>query len=165
VPTLPLYNVEIFDSKFFCSSSRPYSYISLCNSTATLRQCDRQRDAFFHRTPSVPSHNIFPSYRNNCFVSSFMNSSGIRYKKTANVALRDVARKLYQGVLYFQHVTVLHGTRASAILRVLKKLRPYFRSFSRNSQRVNNVICIYIYIYIYTHTHICGPQTSSSRIM
>jgi len=123
--------------------------ILLCNSTATLSQCDRHRDAVSHHTSSIPSNNIFPSYRNKCFVCPFMNNSGIRYK-TANVAIRDVVRKLYQGVLYFQHVTVLHGTRVNIILCMSKKLRPSLRSFSRNSQTLNTVL---------------GHQTSSSRIM
>ena len=67
-----------------------------------------------------------------------MNNSGIRYKKTANVALCDAVRKLYQGVLYFQHVTVLHGTRVNVILRMSqKKIKAFFsRLFTKltNSQ-------------------------------
>jgi len=149
MPTLPVYNVEIFDSKFVCSSSWPYSYILPCNSMATLRRCERQHDAVFHHTPSTPSYNIFPSYRNNCCVCSFINIYRIRYKKTANVAMRDVVRKLYRGVLYFQHVTVLHVTRVNVTLCVLPKIKAFSSQlFTKFTKSQHGGIYIYIYIYM-----------------
>ena len=39
----------------------------------------------------------------------------LRYKKTANVVLRDVVERLYQGVLFFQNVTRFHCTAVNVI--------------------------------------------------
>ena len=59
----------------------------------------------------------------------------LRKQQTAHFVTRY---ELYQGVLYFQHVTVLHGTRVNVILRMSqKKIKAFFsRLFTKltNSQ-------------------------------
>jgi len=62
----------------------------------------------------------------------------LRYKKTANVLLRDVVQeRLYQGALFFQNVTRFHCT-------VVDVISVFLPRSSRNPQMLNSSICSFL---------------------
>ena len=139
VPTIQKFVVKHF---LLLAATLQQMAVVLCCCVNTVRHCATLRDTARHcatlRDTARHCATLCDTVRHCATLGELLCKNQIGY-----CLPRDVIRGLYQGVLYFQNVTQVHGTRVNVIsFTPTRKVRPSLWRFSRKSHSSNKFLLI-----------------------